>query len=112
MALLKWVLNQYDVFKKYNVDKYLTEYALCTRKDYQKRGIGTEFIKARTAMCKALNVPVTAAGFTVIGSQKAAVKAGHIEGYKLSYAELQKKFPTFDFSKSNAEYLKIFEFKP
>lgn len=62
-------------------------------------------------MMKALNVPVTSTPYTVIGTQKAAANVGHEETFKVSFAELGKSFPTFDFSKSNAEFLKIYDFK-
>jgi hypothetical protein len=104
-------LSECDIFKKYNVSSYLTDYALCTKKAYRECGIATEMIKARTQMMKAFDVTVTSTGYTVIGSQKAAEKAGHSEGYRVSYSDLQKKFADFDFSNSNAEYLKVFDFK-
>lgn len=62
-------------------------------------------------MMKALNVPLTSTLYTVIGTQKAAAAVGHEETFKMSYAELGKSFPNFDFSKSNAEYLKVYDFK-
>ncbi|KAG5684454.1 hypothetical protein PVAND_013688 [Polypedilum vanderplanki] len=112
LDLLKWVLNQHDVFTKYGVDTYLTEYAMCTRKEFRNRGLATEFIRSRTQQMKLLNVPVTSSAFTVIGTQKAAAKVNHHDGWKISYDELQKKYPTFDFSKRNVDELKIMDFKP
>jgi hypothetical protein len=106
------VLNEHDVFAKYGVDTYLTEYAMCTRKEFRTRGLATEFIRSRTQQMKLLGVPATSSAFTVIGTQKAAAKVNHTDGYTISYAELQKKYPTFDFSKSNVEELKIMDFKP
>lgn len=84
---------------------------MCTKKAFRERGIATEFIRSRTAMMKALNVPATSSAYTVIGTQKAAANVGHVESYKISYAELKTSFPTFDFSKANAEFLKICDFK-
>lgn len=104
-------MKQHDVFGKYGVDTYLTDYALCTKKDFRNRGIATEFIKSRTAMMKALNVTVTSTPYTVIGSQRAAVSAGHTEAFKIPYSELAKSYPTFDFSKSNAEFIVFLDFK-
>lgn len=62
-------------------------------------------------MMKAMNVPVTSSAFTVIGTQKAATAVGHEETFKISYAELGKSYPTFDFSKANAEFFKVYDFK-
>lgn len=84
---------------------------MCTKKTFRARGIATEMIRSRAAMMKALGVPVTSSAYRVIGSQKAVEKLGHKETYKVSYAELGKSFPTFDFSKANAEFLKIYDFK-
>lgn len=111
LEIWKWILNQHNAFGKYSIDKYLTDFALCTKKEFRQRGIGTEMIKARTPIMKALNVSDTSTLYTVIGSQKAAEKAGHKLTYQISYKELHEKYPTFDFSKSNAEFLKIMDFK-
>lgn len=109
--LLEYIMKQHNVFEKYGVDMYLSDYALCTKKEFRYRGIATEFIRSLTQMMKVLNIPVTSSIYTVIGSQKAAVKAGHTETLKISYNELVKSYPTFDFSKSNAEFVKFFDFK-
>jgi len=84
---------------------------MCTNKDYRNRGVGTELIKSRTNQCKALGLQLTSTAFTVIGGQKGAVKANHTDGFVVSYDDLQKKFPSFDFSKKNTEFLKIMDFK-
>ena len=109
--MLRYVLKQHDVFGKYGVDTYLSDYALCTKKAFRTRGIATEFIKARTPMMKALGVPVTSSLYTVIGSQKAAAKAGHSVAQTIAYSELAKSYPTFDFSKSNVDSAKFLDFK-
>lgn len=108
---MRYILKQHDVCAKYGVDSYLSDYALVTKRDFRNRGIATEFIRSRTAMMKALNVPVTSTLYTVIGSQKAAEKAGHTEALKIAYTDLAKSYPSFDFSKSNAEFAKFLDFK-
>lgn len=84
---------------------------MCTKKEFRNRGVGTELIRARTAMLKAFGLQLTSTAFTVIGTQKGASKVGHSEGYSISYDDLQKKFPSFDFSKKNTECFKIMDFK-
>jgi hypothetical protein len=60
---------------------------------------------------KALGISVTSSAYRVVGSQKAAEKLGHGTTYQISYADLGKAFPTFDFSKADAEFFKICDFK-
>ncbi|KAG5684452.1 hypothetical protein PVAND_013686 [Polypedilum vanderplanki] len=111
IELLYYVQKTYSVCEKYNVDKYLTDYAVCTKKEFRNRGIATEFIKARTPMMKLLNIQVTSTSYTVIATQKAAAKAGHYDGWSISYEELQQKFPSFDFSNRNVDIYKVMDFK-
>lgn len=74
--------------------------------EYRGRGIATEILKARVPMLKALGLKVTSTAFTGIGSQKAAKKAGYKEVFVLDYAEIEKKFERFDFSKSVTKQFK------
>ncbi|KAG5684453.1 hypothetical protein PVAND_013687 [Polypedilum vanderplanki] len=111
LKLFDFTLNAEKVYEKYNVDKYLTDYGICIRKEFRNRGIALEFIKSRTQMMKMLNIQVTSTSYTVIATQKAAIKAGHFESYSILYKELQQKFPSFDFSKSNADMYKVMDFK-
>jgi GNAT superfamily N-acetyltransferase len=82
------------------VDKYLTGYGLCVNPEYRGRGIATQILKARVPILKALDLRVTATAFTGIGSQTAAKKAGYVDDYVISYTDLEKAVPGFDFSKS------------
>lgn len=84
---------------------------MCTKKEFRNRGVGTELIRARTTMLKKFGLQLTSSAFTVIGTQKGASKCGHTEGYSVSFDDLQKQFPTFDFSKKNTECFKIVDFK-
>lgn len=82
-----------------------------TNRDYRKRGIATEFLKARVPIMKAFNVQVTSTVFTVIGSQKAAMNANYKEVFAVKWDDIQDKFPAFDFSLKNSEYCKIIDYK-
>lgn len=83
-------------------------HGLCVDPDYRRSaGIGTELLKARFPLMRAIGLRVTATIFTAIGSQKAANKAGFEDVFVLSYDDLQKQFPRFDFSKSNTKYFAI-----
>jgi GNAT superfamily N-acetyltransferase len=101
--------SQHEVFDKYSTDKYLTDYGMVTDKRFRQRGIGTEFLKARAAILKSLNLQVTSSAFTVIGSQKAAVKANYVECYSIKWTEVGEKFPAFDFSIATVDCCKIMD---
>lgn len=95
-----YTIDQFDVYAAYDVDKYLSAYGLCINPEYRGRGIATEMLKARRPILKALGLKVTSTAFTGIGSQTAAKKAGYEDGYVISFSEIEKIFPNFDFSKS------------
>lgn len=82
-----------------------------TSKNYRKRGIATEFYKARIPLLKALNLTVTTTVCTVIGSQKAAIKANYNEVFSIKWIDVGETFQGFNFAKSNAEYCKILDYK-
>jgi hypothetical protein len=105
------LVAQHDVFAKYGVNEFLTDYGLVTSKNFRYRGIATEFLKARVSILKALNLEVTSTVFTVIGSQKAAIKANYDEVFAIEWKDVGKLFKDFDFTKSNAKYCKILDFK-
>lgn len=84
----------------------MTAYGLCINPEYRGRGIATEMLKARVPILKALGLTVTSTAFTGIASQIAAKKAGYEDVCVISYADIEKKFPAFDFSKSITKYFK------
>lgn len=94
------ISKEFDVYETYKVDQYLTAYGLCVSPKYRGLGIATEMLKARIPILKAYGLKVTSTPFTGIGSQRAARKAGYKEVHAIDYAEIQKKFERFDFSKS------------
>lgn len=100
LEVIHYLTKQFDVYSTFNVDKYLTAYGLCVNPEYRNRGIATEILKSRVPILKALDMKVTSTAFTGIGSQIAAKKAGYVDAYVISYSELEKKFPSFDFSGS------------
>jgi hypothetical protein len=109
--LLSFVQDGYNVFEKYNTDKYLSDFGLVTKNCYRYRGIATEFLKARVPILQALKVDVTSTVFTVIGSQKAAMKANYEEVVAVKWADIAADFPQFDFTKADSEYCKIIDMK-
>lgn len=104
-------MEHHNVFEKYGVDQFLTDYGLVTSKSYRKRGIATELLKARLPIQKSLNLAVSSTLFTVIGSQKAAYKANYCEVFSMKYTDLGEKFKEFDISKRSCESCIILDFK-
>jgi N-acetylglutamate synthase-like GNAT family acetyltransferase len=102
---------QHNVFEKYSVDKYLTDHGLVINRDYRQRGIAGEFMKARIQVAKALDIRVVSSVFTAVGSQKAAEKIGFRESFSISFDELGKVFPSFNFSKTSAYDVKVLDYK-
>ncbi|KAL7029357.1 hypothetical protein ACKWTF_006206 [Chironomus riparius] len=111
MGALDYIGMQHNVFEKYNIDKFLTDYGLVINRDYRQRGIAGEFMKARIQVAKALDLKVVSSVFTAVGSQKAAEKVGFKESFSISFEELEKVFPQFDFSKIPANDVKILDYK-
>lgn len=108
---MDYVSELADLFNYYNVDKYLSEYGLCVHPDYRQRGIATEMLKARAPFLKALRLELTSTAFTVIGSQIAAHRANYDLNVEISYEELHKKFPSFDFKNVVAKSYKQMSLK-
>jgi GNAT superfamily N-acetyltransferase len=104
--LIDYAENQFDIFKTFNVNSYLTSYALLVHPSYRSRGIATEILKARVPFMKLLGMNVSATLFSSIGSQVAARKAGFEEKVVIGYDELQKRFPAFDFSGNESKFYK------
>lgn len=104
-------MNQQNVFDKYGVVHYLSCSGLATNKNYRQRGIATEFFKARDAILRAFKLSVTSTLYTVIGSQKAALKANYYQVFSIKYTDLGEKFQRFDFSKRNCELCQVLDYK-
>lgn len=103
--------NLFDVFKNFEVSEYLYAYGLCVNPEYRGRGIATEVLKARTPILKALGLTLTSTAFTGAGSQIAASRAGYTETFSITYEELQKLIPYYDFSASRARHFKTMVLK-
>lgn len=104
--LIDFAESQCDIFEHFKVSSYLTSYALLVHPNYRNRGIATQILKARIPYMKQLGLNVSATFFSSIGSQIAARKAGFEDKFVISYEELQKKFPQFDFSRVKSKFYK------
>lgn len=111
IELFEYVSSKFNIFEEYNVDQYLTSYALVVDKSHRGHGIATEILKARVEILKAFDLTVTATSFSTLGSQIAGEKAGYDDIVKVSYVELGEKFPSSDFSKANTKWLRKVAFR-
>lgn len=101
----------YDVFEHHPVDRYLHAFGLGVKPEYRGNEIAVKLLEARAPLMQALGLTLTFTVFSTLSSQKAAAKAGYFEVFRISYVEVQEKFPHFDFSKAGAEFCKSFTLK-
>lgn len=82
--------KQVDVFEHYQVDTCLDALGLAVNFRYRGRGIGTEILRARKALCTAVGIKLTSTPFTGGGSQACARKAGFEDNVRVTYEELAR----------------------
>lgn len=111
MGVLNYIGKQHNVFEKYSVDKFLTDYGLVINRDYRQRGIAGEFMKARIEVARVLDLKIVSSVFTAVGSQKAAEKVGFKESFSISFNEIAQVFPSFEFLKDSSNAVKILDYK-
>ncbi|KAK9731427.1 hypothetical protein QE152_g13631 [Popillia japonica] len=95
---LKFVKDQVDPFKKFNITEYLDGMGLYVLPKYRGEGLGIELLRAREPMCRALGLKATLTLFTSKISQILAERVGFKDLYVAEYADLEKnpglmKFP-------------------
>lgn len=108
---MNFVDRQFNPCEAFEVPTFLTSYALCVHPSYRGLGIATEMLKARVEMLKFHGLKVTSTMFTTIGSQIAAERADFEESFSMTYDDLEKLFPSFDFSKASSKFLKKYSMK-
>ncbi|KAG5684339.1 hypothetical protein PVAND_013574 [Polypedilum vanderplanki] len=111
LALLDYTVKQFDVYKEFKVNSYLTAFGLCIIPAYRGKGIATEMLKARVPILKALNLSVTSTAFTGTASQIAAKKAEYETVYSIKYSDLKHISPRFNFLNTKTEYFKLMALK-
>ncbi|XP_070495423.1 uncharacterized protein [Chironomus tepperi] len=104
---LTYTFNQADIFNRYNIDKYLGSFCLVVNRSYRNCGIAKEILKSRRFVMQKLGLDVTATAFSGPGSQKAAEGAGYEDIYSISYEDLKKISPNFDFINKMSNVFKI-----
>jgi len=111
MANMAEIHKEIEIFKKFNVDKYLTSLGLYVNPDYRSRGIAKELLKVRPQIMRNLGLTLTVTTFSAIGSQKAAKSVGFEEIFVISYEELKNRSPGFDFINKFSDIFKIMALK-
>lgn len=71
-----YISNYVNVFEKYGVTEFLSAFGLYVHPDFRGQGLGTEILRTRTNIGKALGLKVTMSFFTTNQGQRAAKKAG------------------------------------
>lgn len=71
-----YICNYVNIFKKYSVTEFLSAFGLYVHPDFRGQGLGTEILKTRINLGKALGLKVTMTFFTTHQGQRAAQKAG------------------------------------
>lgn len=111
MEVVHFTESHFNPFEAFDVNAYLTSYALCVHPSYRSFGVATEVLKTRVEMLKALDLKVTITMFTTLGSQIAVKRANFEESWSMSFDEITEKFPSFDFSKASSKFMKKFSLK-
>lgn len=107
----KFTSSLFDVFEHYQIEHFLNANGLGVDINYRGRGIAVELLKARVPLMKAVGLTVTSTVFTTLRSQIAAIKANFEEKASVSYDEVQRRFPKYDFTFSDATHCKTFAFQ-
>ncbi|KAJ6629960.1 hypothetical protein Bhyg_17573 [Pseudolycoriella hygida] len=100
-----YVLEQFDVFEHYQVDRYMSAYGLSVLPNYRRRGIGLKMLEARKYLGKACGIKLTSNIFSSAASQKLAEKAGFEKNFGLSFGELAKINPHYAFDIGNDDVM-------
>ena len=107
-AVHEFALVNFNLFERYKfASSILIAYGLSVSKDYRRRGIATEILRARIPLCRALQIPVTSTVFTAIGSQKPAEKIGFKVDFEIEYKDLADFHDEFIFENLETSSLKI-----
>ncbi|EAT34935.1 AAEL012863-PA [Aedes aegypti] len=85
------LLKQANIFEKYGIENYLSAWGLSVSPKYRGRGVGTELLRARIPMCRAMGLTVTVTLFSNPGSQIPAAKVGFYDEIVVTYKELEEQ---------------------
>jgi GNAT superfamily N-acetyltransferase len=107
----KYIDLKSNIYNHYNVDRYVCGAGLCVHRDYRGRGIATELLRTRAALLRAIGLKVTSTVFSTVGAQKAAYAAGYDENFCIEFEDLEKLFPSMNFSHAQGSCCKVLSLK-
>ncbi|XP_031621398.1 uncharacterized protein LOC116339578 [Contarinia nasturtii] len=93
--LMMILYEDFDTFKYYGVDEYLTSFGLSVSRKYRGRSIGDHFLATRKKLCKQYNLKLTHTFFTSDYSNQNADKVGFETNVALKYEDVIKAHPRF-----------------
>ncbi|XP_037025059.1 uncharacterized protein LOC119066601 [Bradysia coprophila] len=105
------LLDQFNVFEHYKVDRYLSAFGLSVMPWYRGRGIAKKLLEARKNIGRACGLTLTSNLFSSPISQRLAEKAGFEKNFELSFEELAKKGSHYTWNVSNNSTFAIYSMR-
>ncbi|XP_055537814.1 uncharacterized protein LOC129725722 [Wyeomyia smithii] len=103
----EFLTDTVDLFGRYGVQEYLTDYGMAVHREYRGKGICREMLRARIPLCKTFGLRLTSTNFTNLGAQAVAAKLGYRCDLEMSYDELAKRGPLFSYPGISAKSTKV-----
>ncbi|XP_053698420.1 uncharacterized protein LOC128745385 [Sabethes cyaneus] len=87
-----YMTNEAKLFERYqHANRFLSAWGLSVHPRYRGRGIATEILKARIAICRAFGLQLSATVFSHPGSQVPASKVGFRDVFAVKFTDLARK---------------------
>lgn len=106
-AVHDFAFEHFNLFNYYKVDRILIAYGLSVSREYRRRGIATEILRARIPLCRAIQIRLTSTVFTAIGSQKSAKNIGFQVNFETPYAEIMNHLSGFNLENLETSNLEL-----
>lgn len=104
--VVEYIVEQCNVYEKYNTDCTIFGWGLSVSKKYRGRKIASEILRARIPLCKAIGVKLSTTIFTNIISQKCAEGVGFKEDFVITYDDLFEINSGWDFRNESTKFCK------
>jgi GNAT superfamily N-acetyltransferase len=104
---IQYISNYLNVFEKYGVTEFLSAFGLYVHPDFRGQGLGTEILRTRANISKALGLKVTVSFFTTFQGQQSAQKAGMELLAEIPYSVFKTEDGKEVYTNMNPKTLKI-----